>query len=74
MERRFEVAAETLNQLSKTGPSIASRIKDLPSVIGFRNMLAHEYAAVSNRIVWDLAQNHAPVLPSEIETLLQELS
>jgi uncharacterized protein with HEPN domain len=46
-----------LNQLSKTHPSIASRIPDLAIVVGFRNVLAHDYAAVNNRIVWDLAQN-----------------
>lgn len=73
VERRFEIAAEALNQLSKTHPSIASRIADLPSVVGFRNILAHEYAAVSSRIVWDLAQNRAPLLLSEIEKLLADL-
>lgn len=56
VERRFEIAAEALNQLSKTHPSIASRISDLLSIVGFGNVLAHEYAAVNSRIVWDLAQ------------------
>jgi uncharacterized protein with HEPN domain len=74
VERRFEIAAEALNQLSKTHPSIATRLADLPSVVGFRNILAHEYAAVSSRIVWDLAQNHAPLLLGEIEKLLLNLS
>jgi uncharacterized protein len=74
VERRFEVAAEALNQLSKTHPTIASRIPNLPAIVGFRNLLAHEYAAVTNRIVWDLAQTQAPVLLREIERLLRELS
>ena len=74
VERRFEIAAEALNQLSKTHPSIASRVSNLRSIIGFRNVLAHEYAAVSSRIVWDLAQNSAPKLLSEIEKLIAELS
>jgi uncharacterized protein len=72
VERRFEIAAEALNQLSKTHPSLASRIPDLPSLIGFRNVLAHEYAAVSNRIVWDLARGRAPELLDQIEKLLRE--
>jgi uncharacterized protein with HEPN domain len=59
VERRFEIAAEALNQLSKTHPSIAARIPDLSSIVGLRTILAHEYAAVSSRIVWDLAQNRA---------------
>jgi uncharacterized protein with HEPN domain len=72
VERRFEIAAEALNQLSKTHPSLASRIPDLPSLIGFRNVLAHEYAAVSNRIVWDQVRGRAPAPLDQIETLLRE--
>ena len=74
VERRFEIAAEALNQLSKTHPSITSRIPDLATVVSFRNVLAHDYAGVSNRIVWDLAQNRAPALLGEIEKVLEELS
>ena len=74
VERRFEIAAEALNQLSKTHPSIAARISDLSAIISFRNILVHEYAGVSNRIVWDLAHQRAPALRNEIEQLLQELS
>jgi len=74
VERRLEIAAEALNQLSKTHPSITSRIPDLAAVVGVRNVLAHDCAAVSNRIVWDLAQTRAPALPGEIERLLGELS
>ena len=73
VERRFEIAAEALNQLSKTHPSIASRFSDLSAIVGFRNVLAHEYATVSNRIVWDLSHNRAPALLSEIEKLLREI-
>ncbi len=73
VERRFEIAAEALNQLSKSHPSVASRVSNLRSIIGFRNVLAHEYAGVSNRIVWDLAQNSAPELLNEIEKLIAEL-
>jgi uncharacterized protein with HEPN domain len=74
VERRFEIAAEALNQLSKIPPSITSRIPDLAVVVGFRNVLARDYAAVNNRIVWDLVQTRAPALLEEIEKLLKELS
>jgi uncharacterized protein with HEPN domain/predicted nucleotidyltransferase len=74
VERRFEIAAEALNQVSKTPPSITSRIPDLAVVVGFRNVLARDYAAVNNRIVWDLVQTRAPALLGEIEKLLRELS
>jgi len=74
VERRFEIAAEALNQLSKTHPSIAARISDLGAIVSFRNILVYEYARVSNRIVWDLAHHRAPALRNEIEKLLREVS
>jgi uncharacterized protein with HEPN domain/predicted nucleotidyltransferase len=74
VERRFEIAAEALNQLSKTHPSLVGRICNLPAVIAFRNVLAHEYGVVNNRTVWELAQKRAPALRKELEKLLQNLS
>jgi uncharacterized protein with HEPN domain/predicted nucleotidyltransferase len=74
VERRFEIAAEALNQLSKTHPSLVAKVSNLPAIVGFRNLLAHEYSAINNRRVWELAQPHAPALRQEIETLLQDLS
>jgi len=62
------------NQLSKTRPSIAARISDLGAIVSFSHILVHEYAGISNRIVWDLAHQRAPALLSEIEKLLREIS
>lgn len=73
VERRFEIAAEALNQLSKRYPSLAVQISDISTLVGFRNVLAHEYAAISNRRVWEFAQMHAPALRIEIEALLHDL-
>jgi uncharacterized protein with HEPN domain/predicted nucleotidyltransferase len=73
VERRFEIAAEALNQLSKSHPSLAAKISNLPAIVALRNLLAHEYAVVNNRTVWELAQIHATALLKEIEALLQDL-
>jgi uncharacterized protein with HEPN domain/predicted nucleotidyltransferase len=74
VERRFEIAAEALNQLSKSHPSLAAMISNLPAVEEFHNLLAHEYAVINNRTVWELAQVQAPLLRKEIEELLQSIS
>jgi len=74
VERRFEIVAEALNQLSKTHPSLVEKIPDVPAVIGFRNLLAHRYAAINNKRVWELANIYAPALRKEIEALLQQLT
>jgi uncharacterized protein with HEPN domain len=71
VERRFEIAAEALNQLSKSHPSLAAKISNLRAIVAFRNVLAHEYAVVNNRGVWELAQVQAPLLRKEIEEFLQ---
>ncbi len=73
VERRFEIAAEALNQLSKSYPSLVAQISNFPAIVAFRNVLAHEYAVVNNRRVWELAQMYAPALRKEIEALLQSL-
>jgi uncharacterized protein len=74
VERRFEIAAEALKQLSKSHPSLVAKISNLPTIVAFRNVLAHEYAVVNHRRVWELAQMRAPALLREIEALLQNLS
>jgi uncharacterized protein YutE (UPF0331/DUF86 family) len=38
--------------LTKTAPTLAGRIPDLPRVIDFRNVLAHAYAIVDDALVW----------------------
>jgi uncharacterized protein with HEPN domain len=73
VERRFEIAAEALNQLSKSHPSLAAKISNLRAIVAFRNVLAHEYAVVNNRGAWELAQSRPPVLRIEIEVVLQNL-
>lgn len=73
VECRFEIAAEALNQLSKSYPSLVAKISNLPTIVAFRNLLAHEYAMVNNRTVWELAQMRAPALRKDIEALLQNL-
>jgi uncharacterized protein with HEPN domain/predicted nucleotidyltransferase len=74
VERRFEIVAEVLNQLSNRHPSLASKISNLPVIVAFHNILAHEYAAVINSRVWELAQTRAPALLKEIEGLLEEIA
>jgi len=73
VERRFEIAAEALNQLSKSHPSLVAKISNIATIVAFRNVPAHEYSVVNNHTVWELAQMRAPALRREIEALLQNL-
>ena len=56
VERQFEVVGEALSQLAPIRPEVAARISDFRQVISFRNVLAHAYAEIDDRLVWDMTQ------------------
>lgn len=46
VERQLSIVGEALNQLGHVDPDLASRIAELRSVVGFRNVLVHGYREV----------------------------
>lgn len=70
VERQLEIVGEALRRLSRVDPDTASRVSGLESIVGFRNVLAHGYDAVSDRVSWDIVQRHVPALLSLLEGLL----
>jgi uncharacterized protein with HEPN domain len=73
VERQYEVIGEALNRLKKHSPGIADRISDCHRIIGFRNVLAHGYDVVDDRISWDIVRNKLPLLKQEIMALVTEM-
>lgn len=73
VERKFEVIGEALNQLSRLDPALASRIPELKSIVGFRNILIHGYATVDAQTVWNTVQSSLPGLLGRVQDLLDEL-
>jgi len=73
VERQFEIIGEALNQLSQAAPELAARVTHLRRAIGMRNVLIHAYRRVDNDAVWQTAQNHLPLLRTEVAALLAEL-
>jgi uncharacterized protein with HEPN domain len=43
------------------------------SIAGLRDMLAHEYFRVDDRILWDVVQNHLQPLEIAVKSLLEGL-
>ncbi|HEX7581080.1 MAG TPA: HepT-like ribonuclease domain-containing protein [Thermoanaerobaculia bacterium] len=70
VERQFEVIGEALKQLSRQAPEIEDRIPQARSIIGFRNLLIHGYAAVDDAIVWRTIQEDLPQLLLHVGKLL----
>ena len=74
MERQFEIVGEALSRALRADSSLAATVPEAGDVIGFRNVLAHGYDAVSDRLAWSIAREKLPALLRSVRTLLEELS
>jgi len=71
VERQFEIIGEALRRLLTEDPSTAASISEHARIIAFRNILAHGYADIDDRIVWGIVESNLPSLLSEVDTLLK---
>jgi uncharacterized protein with HEPN domain len=46
--------------------NLNQRIPEYRKIIGFRNLVAHGYDTIDDAALWDLAQNHVPLLLSKV--------
>ena len=67
--RQFEVIGEAVKCLPETLTASHSQIP-WKQIAGFRDVLAHAYFAVDASVVWDAAENKAPLLKKTCEQLL----
>lgn len=70
VERQFEILGEALNRLDKLEPAIGRKISDLPRIVAFRNVLIHGYAAIDDRLVWEVATARVGPLSAVLDELL----
>ncbi len=70
VERQLEIIGEALKNLRGVDPETAALIPDLSRIVGLRNVLAHGYAVVDDRVVWAAASQHVPALRAIVEGLL----
>ena len=73
VERQLIVLGEAVVQLSKLTPELADRIPERGSIIAFRNLLIHGYAAVVDEIVWEVLEKDLPVLHDRVARLIEGL-
>ena len=72
VERQLAVAGYALGQLRKLDPGLFARIPEGPLIVAFRNVLAHGYAALDHRRVYDAATTKVAALIAAIQVLLDE--
>ena len=71
VERLFEIIGEALNRSYKLDPELVNSIPNYRQIISFRNILAHCYDTVEDRIVWGIIEESLPQLLSDLESLLE---
>ncbi len=74
VEREFIIIGEAVASLERLDPDLASRVTHARLIVGFRNRLAHDYAAIDDEAVLRIAQHDVPVLRDEISKLLTEIA
>ena len=72
VERKFEIIGEALNRIKKDEPEILDLIREYRSIISFRNILAHGYNGISNRVVWGIIEEDIENLIDDVNILLKD--
>ena len=73
VERQLEIAGDALGQLRKLDTVLFGKIPDGDLVVAFRNVLAHGYATLDHRRVYEIASSRAGELLKTLDTLLSQL-
>jgi len=73
VERQFEILGEAMGRAMKADPALAERLPASRDVIDFRNVIAHEYDALSTATVWDIARHELPALAADVIAELERL-
>lgn len=68
VERNLEIIGEAARRVSQ---ETRANLSDVPwrSVIGLRNVLAHEYGEVRYEILWTVVRSKLPPLIERLETI-----
>lgn len=73
VERQFEILGEALARALRLDPELQTRLPASHGAIDFRNVIAHEYDALSAATVWDIARNELPGLDGDATAELARL-
>src|SRR5262245_676465 len=71
-ERKFEIIGEALNRIRRSDLVLLDTIREHRNIVSFRNILAHGYDSLDNRIVWGIITEDLGKLLEDVERLLAE--
>ncbi len=72
VERQLEIAGDDPGQLRKLDATLFAKIPDGDLVVAFRNVLAHGYATLDHRRVYDIASTRAGALLKALQASLAQ--
>jgi uncharacterized protein with HEPN domain len=72
VERKFEILGEALTRVSRDTPTVLDQIREHRNIVSFRNILAHGYDSIDNRIVWGIIEEDLGKLFEDVERLIAE--
>ncbi|MES2627988.1 MAG: HepT-like ribonuclease domain-containing protein [Bacteroidota bacterium] len=70
VERNLEIIGEAMNRILKKDDSI--NITNARKIVDFRNVIAHSYDSVADKVVWSIIIDQLPKLQEEASVLLGE--
>lgn len=68
VERNIGIIGEAINKIGKEYPDI--QISNVRAIVATRNRVIHDYAAVTDDVIWKIVINDLPKLDAEVEALL----
>ena len=71
VEREFIIIGEAVKSLGRVAPDLVEGISHAVMIVGFRNVLTHDYAAVDDETVYALARSDLAELRRECTILLE---
>jgi len=72
VERQFMIVGEALLRIRKENADMVERIPEHRKNIAFRNIVAHGYDKIDDRIVWEIVQKDVGTLPDQLTSMLRE--
>ena len=70
VERNVGIIGEAVNKIIKNNPEI--EISNARAIIATRNRVIHDYAAITDDVMWKIVINDLPKLKTEVDTLMAE--
>lgn len=70
VERNIGIIGEAVNKIIKESPEV--EISNVRAIIATRNRVIHDYAAVTDDVMWKIVVKDLPKLKTEVDKLLSE--